>query len=506
MRQTFKPQFIFSVIILVIFQLVPILAQVNLVSAIPSEGSVVHELPSEVQLNMSKDIDLHVSRFRAYGFQTKPNADTHDVAHAFFEGETTLPITSFIEVNTNVLSQGSDTSVRIGLEENLPAGTYVVTWQTYSREFIVQKGFTFFTYQPHEVSEQDMEEHHEENTMQEGHEQGSMMGDDHMQHEGMEGHEHDEMHGQGEMKHDDGEVEMDHHDEGHEHEDEHHQEMKMDHHDEDYEHEDEHHEMKDEHHQEMKMDHHDEGHEHEDEHHEMKEMKDEHHDEEEDHDHDHDEGDSHDHDNMEMIASGGNVFQLGNKTFMLEPLLDISGLFKLALRTPEATYIQLSVTSPSGTEKLMNIQSDTAVFELGEFEEGLWQIVAAVGDNWLETSILAQKQTSDFDSEIVLFLTPAPDLAHGGKTEAFVYGFGDGDNLHKRFTMQTSMQGMAESLESADVDLAHNHFMDMYNSEDFTPMANTTSLDFSLPGLWNIVVNIIGGFSETATFEIKVEN
>ena len=69
-----------------------------MISAIPSKGSVVHELPSEVQLNMSEVIDLHVSRFGAYGFQKKRNADAHNVAHAFFEGETTLPIKSFIEV------------------------------------------------------------------------------------------------------------------------------------------------------------------------------------------------------------------------------------------------------------------------------------------------------------------------------------------------------------------------------------------------------------------------
>ena len=396
-----------------------------------------------------------------------------------------------------------------------------------------------------------MEEHHKEATMQEGHEQEAMMKDSHMPNEGMEDHDHGEMHGQGEMKHDEyhGEMGNEHHDKGPSHKEGHHQEMKMDHHDESHENEEGHHEMKDEHHQEMKMDHHEEGHEYEEGHHAMEEMKDEHHHEEgheheeghhameemkdehhqemkmghhkeghhkmkdahhsKEHDHNdysHDEGDSHDHGDMEVAASGGNVFQLGDRTFVLEPLLDISGLFKLALRTPEAAYIQLSVTSPSGVEKLMTIQSDTAVFELGEFEEGLWHILAGVGDYWLETSILAQKQTSDFDSEVVLFLTPAPDVARGGKTEAFVYGFGDGDNLHKRFTMQTSMQGMAESMESADVDLVHNHFMDMYNSEDFTPMANTASLDLSLPGLWNVVVNIIGGFSETATFKIKVEN
>ena len=97
---------------------------------------------------------------------------------------------------------------------------------------------------------------------------------------------------------------------------------------------------------------------------------------------------------------------------MLEPLLDISGLFKLALSTAESAYIQMSITSPSGIERFMAIESDRAVFELGPFEEGVWKVLATVGEegDWLETTILAQKQKSDFDSEGHTFSCPCSKL------------------------------------------------------------------------------------------------
>ena len=107
---------------------------------------------------------------------------------------------------------------------------------------------------------------------------------------------------------------------------------------------------------------------------------------------------------------------------------------------------------------------------------------------------------------VILFLAPAPNLAYSGRAEAFVYGFGDGDNLHKRFVLERNMQGTTTSVDGVSVDLPHNHFMDIYNSEGFTPMTNNAPIDFSLPGLWNIVVTIIGGFSESATFQIDVHN
>ncbi len=465
--------------LLVFLQITSALAQANLVSATPKEGSVVRELPNEVQLVMSEAIDLRVSRFRVYGLQTKPNADPREVAQGFFAGEVILPITDFVKADTDLNPKGVNSNVAIGLRENLPAGTYVVTWRAYSTDLTVQEGFTFFVYQPHRADGQVIEDHHE-----------------------IPMEEHEE------------EMLDEHHEMKPEHEEGHHDMMEPEHHDNEDHGEEDYHKMKpqheEDHHDMMEHKHHDdEGHKEED-HHDM--MEHEHHDDEghdsreEDHSHDHDESGAYNH--MEIAATGANVFQLGNSVVMLEPLLDVSGLFKLALNTTEPTYIQLSVTSPSGVEKLMTIESNQAVFKLGAFEEGIWEVLATVGEEgeWLETTILAQKQKSDFDSEVVLFLTPTPNLVYGGNTEIFVYGFADGENLHRRFVIERNMQGVTTAIDGISIDLPHNHFMDIYNSEGFTPMTNNTSIDFSLPGLWDIIVTIIGGFSETATFQIEVEN
>ncbi len=504
-----KQNLIRVIVVLAIFQLVFALATVELVSTTPAQGSTVQVLPSEVHLTMSEAVDLHLSRFRVYGFQIKPDARPHQVARAFFAGDLLdLPIIGFTEAETDLLSTESGNNIVIGLKENLPAGTYVVTWQTYSPDFKFKKGFTFFVYSPEgaiEHQEERMEhhepamEHDDHHEMKPEEEHHDMMEPEYQHDEHMEApeHDHSEMHDdhhemEPEEEHHDM-MEPEYHDEGHEHKDDHDEHMEAQEHDHSADHYDDHHEM-----------------EHEEEHHDMMEPEhyDEEHKHEEEHDHSHDEGDSHNHDHMEMAATGANVFQVGERMIMLEPLLDISGLFKLALSTAESAYIQMSVTSPSGTERFMAIESNRAVFELGSFEEGIWKVLATVGEegDWLETAILAQKQKSDFDSEVVLFLTPAPNLAYGGRTEVFVYGFANGDNLHKRFVLERNMQGVMTSLDGVNIDLPHNHFMDIYNEEGFTPMANNASIDFSLPGWWNILITIMGGFSETATFQIEVPN
>lgn len=203
--------------------------------------------------------------------------------------------------------------------------------------------------------------------------------------------------------------------------------------------------------------------------------------------------------------AGANTFTISNGVAVLEPLLDISGVFKLALYAQEEAYLQLSVTSPSGVEKLLNIQSDVAVFDLDSFEEGVWKILAMVGSDWIETEILALKQLSDFDSEIVLFLTPKPNITQVNQTEAFVYAFADGENLHKRYVLKHNMQGASISIDDTGIELVHNHFMDRYNTEGFIPKANNATINFPQSGIWNVDVTLMGGFNETATFQVEIE-
>ena len=486
----------------------------ELVSSTPAQGSLVHELPSKVQLVMNQNIDLSRSNFSVYLINSL-DADAITAAQFLFEDKVAFDLW----VDTGVIEQESQgKTITLGLLDNLPAGIYVVEWWTHATTGS-NKGFTYFSYQPQGDTHamQQSTEHHDETKVDE----------DHMHHGEAEMAEMSEDH----MHHDEAKMDedhMEHHDEAHSMEpvehlgeaehiqpSEHHEEAimpaegHMEHSEHGHLHSDAHGDIHSNMHAQVKTeDHHSSGEIHGDTHDHMHPQaataKDRHSSAMEDV---HRESTEPPHLN-EISAASANAFRVGERVIVLEPLLDISGLFKIALRAEESAYIQLSVTSPSGVEKLITIESNTAVFELGPFEEGVWKVLATVGEegDWLETTILAQKQKSDFDSEVILFLTPVPNLAYGGRTEAFVYGFGDGDNLHKRFVLERNMQGVHTSLDGINVDLPHNHFMDMYNDEDFTPMTNNASIDFSLPGLWNIVVTIIGGFSETATFQIEVDN
>ncbi len=452
----------------------------ELVSSTPDQGSLVHELPSKVQLVMNQNIDLSRSSFSVYLINSL-DADAITAAQFLFEDKVAFDLW----VDTGVIEQESQgKTITLGLLDNLPAGIYVVEWWTHATTGS-NKGFTYFSYQPQGDTHamQQSAEHHDETKMGEGHmhhgeAEMAEMSEDHMHHD--------------EAKMD--EDHMEHNEHGHLHSDAHGDTHSNMHTQDTVKTED--------HHSSGEI--HGDGDTHDHMHPQAATAKDQHSSAMEDV---HGESTEHPHLN-EISAASANAFRVGERVVVLEPLLDISGLFKIALRVEESAYIQLSVTSPSGVERLITIESNMAVFELGPFEEGVWKVLATVGEegDWLETTILAQKQKSDFDSEVVLFLTPVPNLAYGGRTEAFVYGFGDGDNLHKRFVLERNMQGVHTSLDGINVDLPHNHFMDMYNDEDFTPMTNNASIDFSLPGLWNIVVTIIGGFSETATFQIEVDN
>ena len=271
MKQTLRLQVIF---ILAILQLTFALAKVELVSAIPARGSVVQVLPSEIQLTMSEAVDMQLSRFRVYGFQITHDAKPRQVARAFFAGNfLDLPITGFTEAETS-LSYKTNSNIVIDLKEDLPAGTYVVTWQTYSHEFKFQKGFTFFVYSPERATG------HEEEHME--HHETTMEHDDHKE---MKHEEHHDMvepepyYHEGEEFQDDHGEDMEVQEHGHgdehkemKHEEEHHDMMGPEHHDKDYKHKDghgdEHKEMKheEEHHDMMGPEHHDEGYGHKDDH------------------------------------------------------------------------------------------------------------------------------------------------------------------------------------------------------------------------------------------------
>ncbi len=202
-------------------------------------------------------------------------------------------------------------------------------------------------------------------------------------------------------------------------------------------------------------------------------------------------------------AMGANVIDANGVTFLIEPLIDIGGAMKLAVtleRDGEAFVHpgDFAVTTPSGQIVHGETNGAVALVELGDFAEGTYHVVGTVGPYQLETTFTTYYQTTAMGAEMILVLTPSACDRH--PSEAFVYAFEDGENIHRLFTITLSG---AHALHEP-VNLVHTHFREAFNAEGFQPMANHTSVAFGSAGDWTLEVTIHGGIPDHATFTVHV--
>ena len=202
-------------------------------------------------------------------------------------------------------------------------------------------------------------------------------------------------------------------------------------------------------------------------------------------------------------GEGANVVHADGVAFLVEPLIDIGGAMKLAVtmtRDGEAFAHpgRFAVTTPSGGFHESATDGAVALVELGEFEEGTYHVVGTVGPHHLETTFTTYRQTTELGAEMILVLAPSACDRH--PSEAFVYAFEDGENVHRLFTI--TLAGAHTHHEP--VTLVHTHFREAFNAESFQPMTNHAAVSFGRAGDWTLEVAIHGGMPDHAAFTLHV--
>ncbi len=140
-----------SILGLVIFQAIPVLAHAYLQESIPASGSTVYEQPQEIILLMSEPVEINFSTFKVYSLKTTSEMSQRDLvlaAKALMGEVLMLRDDKEMRLDTGILNEEKQsTTITLGLKEELLPGTYVVMWRLLSVDTHTTGDFTFFTYE-----------------------------------------------------------------------------------------------------------------------------------------------------------------------------------------------------------------------------------------------------------------------------------------------------------------------------------------------------------------------
>lgn len=121
-------------------------------TSIPAEGAVVTELPETVVLTYTEPVEVRSSMFKVYPLDAEGIENPLQLnakARALFEEVLPLRRDEADRVDAGIVpGRATADEIQIVLQEDLPAGTYVVMWRVLSVDTHVVSGFYVFTYDP----------------------------------------------------------------------------------------------------------------------------------------------------------------------------------------------------------------------------------------------------------------------------------------------------------------------------------------------------------------------
>ena len=168
------------------------------------------------------------------------------------------------------------------------------------------------------------------------------------------------------------------------------------------------------------------------------------------------------------------------------------------------TSLALSLTSPSGNQ--LRLEGDAAVAlsaDMGMIEEGMYTISGSLGEKTIDTSLSVYYSKTDLESDVYVILAPSPSLSGMGLTEAFVYAFSEGENIHTMYLVNRKMPGMTHITDEEELELSHNHF-DAFRTDDFEPAGNDAPIGFPMVGDWEFTVSLMSSVPEIASVTVTV--
>ena len=229
-----------------------------------------------------------------------------------------------------------------------------------------------------------------------------------------------------------------------------------------------------------------------------------------DHDNDHGaehaQGETEHHDEDHHEEQGGdraNVVSVGDMKVYLDPMVSVEGKVALGLTFSQNVAYDLTVTTPSGeTAGGATGEDEGTILKVDQLEPGSYTISGTLGDETLSAGVSVYEAMTDLGTQIITVLAPSPSVSTGGLTEAFIYGFADGENVHKPYMVSRRMLGMTHMNDDQILDAEHTHF-DGYEV-DFEPAANETPVSFPMVGTWQMSVALGGSLPETASFDVDV--
>lgn len=122
----------------------------------PAEGATVTEWPSQVHLAFTEPIEVRSSVFKVYPLDAEGIDNPLQLnakARALFEQVLPLRRDEDDRFDAGVVAGGATADeISIALQEEAPAGTYVVMWRVLSVDTHVVSGYYVFHYAPDEQS------------------------------------------------------------------------------------------------------------------------------------------------------------------------------------------------------------------------------------------------------------------------------------------------------------------------------------------------------------------
>ena len=218
--------------------------------------------------------------------------------------------------------------------------------------------------------------------------------------------------------------------------------------------------------------------------------------------------DTHEHEHTHTTTA--NSVTVGDMQLMLDPMLSVNGDMALGLRimhnheSMPADY-SVTVTTPTGESLSSNGNASSIIIQLGTFQTGTYQISGSVANTAFQSSISLYQASTDLGTDIVTVLAPSPRLSTSGISQAFIYGFADGENVHKPYSVSYAMPGMTHSSDDVMFDASHYHF-DVYEDIGFEPAANQTPIGLPMVGEWTMQVTLGGSIPEVAEFSVSMTN
>ncbi len=146
-----------SILGLLLYQAMPVLAHAYLQESVPAGGSTIYEQPKELLLIMSEPVEISFSTFKVYPLETTPEMNQRDIvlaAKTLMEEVLMLRGDEEVRLDTGIQNaEKQSTTITLGLKEGLMPGTYVVMWKLLSIDTHATEDFTFFTYKAAETPE-----------------------------------------------------------------------------------------------------------------------------------------------------------------------------------------------------------------------------------------------------------------------------------------------------------------------------------------------------------------